>query len=298
MAAKEASNILENRTPLNSPLDAIVKNILYFASTLRLLFFSLLGTGTSLASEQPYPQPSITPSGIETAFIANQNDFYVYSVIYAYDDGPQCRTTNSETGAFTCENSNSMTVDGGVGLGIGLGSSKDLIGLQIGYNFLGFRDENIGGTIDVKVARDLVSNENLRISLAGGALGLIGHGKGLDDGITPFLVTSVATPVEIFSEQRTVQFNFGYGGGKFQEVRSPEVIQEGLFGSLGLELSDNVGVSAGWAGRGVNTTLSVSPVRGLPIGINISAENVTNYNDLGRAYSLSLVWGGNFRSAF
>lgn len=245
-----------------------------------LLACSAGGTSGALASDQKYPKPGLTPAGVESAFIANQSDYYIYTVIYAYDD------------------QGDAVADGGAGVGFGLGSSKDLVALQIGYNYLGFREGNRGGTVDAKLARDLVDNESLRISLGAGALGLIGHGKGSDDGVTPFVVASLAAPVEISSVERAVQINLGYGGGKFQEVQSPIPLQEGFFGSIGLELADNVGVSAGWAGKGLNTTLSISPFKGIPIGINLSAENVTDYEDLGRAYSLSLTWGSSFRSPF
>lgn len=246
-----------------------------------LASLGLLCMPRAIASEKEFPRPNLTPTGVETAFIANQSDYYIYSVLYGYDD--------EDVG---------QVVDGGAGVGFGLGSSKDFAALQIGYNYLGFREENQGGSVDVKLARDLVLNESIRISLGGGALGLFRHGNGSDDDVTPFVVTSVAFPAKLFDNDRTVQVNLGYGGGRFVEVKSPLPLQEGFFGSLGLELTDNIGASAGWAGKGLNTTLSISPVKGYPIGINVSAENITDYEGLGRAYSVSLTWGASFRNPF
>jgi hypothetical protein len=58
-----------------------------------------------------------------------------------------------------------------------------------------------------------------------------------------------------------------------------------------------VGLSAGWVGRGINASLSVVPVRGVPLFVTLSGVNLDNSGNVGRAAVLSLTWGGSFRTA-
>ncbi|CAK6695149.1 hypothetical protein ICNINCKA_01766 [Synechococcus sp. CBW1107] len=235
------------------------------------------------AQVQPYSRPSLNPSGIESAFIANQGDYYGYAVGYGYE-------LNGLSGT-------DLVVDGGLGLGFGLGSSRDALAVQIGYNLNGIKGEDLGGTVDLKVARDLVVSKHLRLGLGAGVLGALSHGTEPNSGNTPFVVSTLALPVRFDDKDRTLQFNAGYGGGRFREERSPDLLEQGVFASAGLEVADNVGISIGWSGRGLNATVSVIPVRGVPLGISVSATNITDHDDLGPAAALSIGWGGSFQTA-
>ncbi len=94
-----------------------------------------------------------------------------------------------------------------------------------------------------------------------------------------------------------LQFNLGVGGRRFQTPDSLEWFDRGGFASVGLEVADNVGLSLGWSGRGLNTTLNLVPLRGVPLAIGASATNITNHLDHGRAAVLSITWGGSFQTA-
>jgi hypothetical protein len=50
-------------------------------------------------------------------------------------------------------------------------------------------------------------------------------------------------------------------------------------------------------GRGINASLSVVPVRGVPLFVTLSGVNLDNSGNVGRAAVLSLTWGGSFRTA-
>lgn len=253
----------------------------------RILFIMTLVVQAPLpalqAQVQPYSKPSLNPAGIESAFIANQGDYYGYAVGYGYE-------LNASSGS-------DLVVDGGLGVGFGLGSSRDSLALQIGYNLNGIKGEDLGGTVDLKVARDLVVSRHLRLGLGAGVLGAISHGSESNSGSTPFVVTTLALPVRLDDQERTLQFNAGYGGGRFREDGSPDLLEKGIFASVGLEVADNVGLSVGWSGRGLNASVSVTPLRGVPLSIGMSGINLSNHDDLGRSGVLTLSWGGSFQTA-
>lgn len=259
-----------------------------------LLLVSLLSAELSAAKARaaplPYSRPSLNPSGIESAFIAAQGDYYAYAAGFVY-----------ESPLYTNGSYDSSDIqwisDGSMGVGFGLGSSTRALAVQLGYNIPSFRAPDSGGTLDLKVSRDLVNNDSLRVALGVGVLGVLSYGEVADKGSTPFLVSTVAFPVLVGGERRTMQVNAGYGGGKFRESNSPDLLEQGLFASVGVEFTENFGVSVGWSGRGLNASFSVSPWRGIPLTVGASLNNLANHDQLGRAAVLSLAWGGSFQTA-
>lgn len=235
------------------------------------------------AQVKSYSKPSLNPSGIESAFVANQGDYYGYAVGYGYE-------LNGLSGT-------DLVVDGGLGVGFGLGSSREALAIQIGYNLNGVKGEDLGGTVDLKVARDLVVSKQLRLGLSAGVIGVLSHGAEANAGSTPFVVSTLALPVRFDDQERTLQFNAGYGGGRFREDGSPDLLEQGVFASAGLEVADNVGLSVGWSGRGLNASVSINPLRGVPLSIGMSGINLSNHDDLGRSGVLTLSWGGSFQTA-
>jgi len=257
---------------------------------------ALLGVGLPVSQLNAEPLPNLNPSGVETAFAANQGDYYVYAIWYGYDSNTR-EDFRLDDGTLLTREKPEWILDGGAGLGFGLGSSSQFVSLQVGYNFNSFRDVEKGGSIDVKLSRDLVLSEALRLSMAAGVQGVYSHGDDSEEGSSPYAVMTMALPIRFEGSKRTLQMNAGYGGGKFRGVGSPTILEQGVFGSLGLEVSDNVGLSVGWAGRGVNGTLSIAPFQGKPLFINISANNILDYDNLGRTAVIGVTWGGNFRTA-
>ena len=169
--------------------------------------------------------------------------------------------------------------------------------IQLGYNLTSLRSDQISGGVDLKLARDLIRNDTIRLALAAGVLDLYTHGPSATSLSTPFAVTTMAMPVRIAGTPRTLQFNLGIGGNRFQSPESIAWYDQGGFASVGLEVADNVGLSLGWSGRGLNTTINVVPLRGVPLAIGASATNLTNHQGRGRAAVLFLTWGGSFQTA-
>jgi hypothetical protein len=97
--------------------------------------------------------------------------------------------------------------------------------------------------------------------------------------------------------RQTLQVNLGGGGGRFQRLDAVDLVSSGLIASVGVELAPNVGLSAGWAGRGLNASLSYVPLRGVPLFLSLSGANITRVDNTGRAVAFAITWGGNFRTA-
>ena len=254
------------------------------------LLYSLAAAATLLMAHRPqaarsdptpYARPSLNPAGIESAFIASQGDYFAYAAGFGYDSGSAAP----------------WSTDASAGVGIGLGSSGRSLAVQLGYNLTSVWADRIAGGVDVKIARDLMRSDELRLALGAGVLDLFTHGTSATPLTTPFAVTTLAVPVRLSGARRTLQLNLGVGGRRFQTPESPEWFDRGGFASIGLELADNVGLSLGWSGRGLNTTLNVVPLRGVPLAIGASATNITNHQGRGRAAVLFLTWGGSFQTA-
>jgi hypothetical protein len=97
--------------------------------------------------------------------------------------------------------------------------------------------------------------------------------------------------------RQTLQINLGGGSGRFQRIDAVNLVSDGLLASAGIELTPNLGLSAGWVGKGINASLSYVPLREVPIYIALSGANLANNDGRGRAVALSLSWGGSFRTA-
>lgn len=249
-------------------------------AAVQLLLTALLPV-SALADPKPYSRPSLNPTGVESAFIASQGDYFAYFAGYGYDTGP----------------ATPWITDGSAGVGVGLGSASRSLAVQLGYNITTLRADRFSGGVDLKLARDLLNSDDIRLALAVGALDLFTHGPSAAPLATPYAVTTLALPIRFEGARRTLQFNLGVGGSRFQLPESLALLDRGGFASVGLEVADNLGLSVGWSGRGLNTTLNLVPLRGVPLAIGASANNLTNHQGLGRAAVLFLTWGGTFQTA-
>jgi hypothetical protein len=87
--------------------------------------------------------------------------------------------------------------------------------------------------------------------------------------------------------------NLGYGLGQYQETNSVANWSSGIFASVGVDLSSQVGFSLGWAGGLGQLTSSISyiPFSNLPITINVGASNITQLDDRSLVPFLSIGYG-------
>lgn len=241
-------------------------------------------TAESTVIVSPYKSPNLNPTQIPSAYVAEWGDYYVAASFYGYENG---------------KDGSGLTPDGWLGVGVGLGSSRRLVALEVDFNVESLANTNNGGSMDVRLGRELINSHTFSLHLGGGWLGVASYGNWPQKGGSPYGVLTAAWPLRPNNPdfRQIMQVNLGGGGGRFQRLDAVDLDSSGLIASVGVELAPNLGISAGWAGRGLNTTLSYVPLRGTPLYLSVSGANITNVDGKGRAVALAITWGGSFRTA-
>jgi hypothetical protein len=238
----------------------------------------------SQRQQQPYSRPNLNPTQMPTAFVAEWGNYFVSSSIYGYEDG---------------NNNNALTTDGSVNVGVGMGNARRLVAIEVDFNLESLADQRNGGSLDVRLGRELYTNNDFTMHIGAGWLGAASYGNWPKPGGSPYGVLTGAWALRKNdpSFRQTLQINLGGGSGRFQRIDAVNLVSDGLLVSAGIELTPNLGLSAGWVGKGINASLSYVPLREVPIYIALSGANLANNDGRGRAVALSLSWGGSFRTA-
>lgn len=231
----------------------------------------------------PYSAPSVTPTQMPTAFTAEWGNYFVSTSSYAYEQWQR----------------NDLFLDGCLNLGVGIGNPRTAIAVEVDYNLESFRGIPEGGSVDFRVGRSIVNQSRFKAAVGAGLLRAVTYGELSKEPKSAYGVLTLAWPLRPndASFRQTLQVNLGAGSGRFQRIDQGWLPSQGVVASLGVELAPNIGLSAGWVGRGVNATLSVVPARGVPLFVSLSGVNLDNSGGAGRAAVLSLTWGGSFRTA-
>jgi hypothetical protein len=232
----------------------------------------------------PYKPPNLNPTQVPSAYVAEWGNYFVAASVYGYENG------NGSSG---------LTTDGAVSVGVGAGNARKFVAVEVDFNLESFADTNNGGTLDVRLGRQLIGTHNFVLQLGAGWLGVASYGTWPDEDGSPYGVITAAWALRpddpVF--RQTLQINLGGGDGRFQRLDAVDLPSSGVIASLGVELAPNLGISAGWAGRGLNASLSYVPLRGVPLYLSFSGANITNVDSTGRAVAFSVSWGGSFRTA-
>lgn len=231
----------------------------------------------------PYKPPNLNPTQVPSALVAEWGNYFVSSSIYSYENG---------------KGVNSFTTDGSVNVGVGLGSARHFVAIELDYNQESMANANNGGTLDVRLGRELISTSSFNLHLGAGWLGVASYGDWPNPGGSPYGLVTAAWPLRPSNWQfrQTMQVNLGAGSGRFQRIDAANLISDGVIASLGVELTPNLGISTGWAGKGLNASLSYVPLRATPLYLSLSGANLTNVDGTGRAVAFSVSWGGSFRT--
>lgn len=228
--------------------------------------------------EKPWPSPSLSP-GVPSAFVANWGDVFV---------GVSGATAGQQRGG---------TVDGSWNAGFGLGSAAKSVALEISGGCGSVKDFCANGGFTGRIGRLLVNQARSRIGVAGAWQNFAQWGnEGRQDNVY-YGALSYALPLRPAGSGfgQTLQFNAGVGNSTyapFTPTNSQNAV--GGFGSIGLELSPALGVSAGWSGRGANAQLSYTPLRDVPITLNVLGADLFNQTPSGAVAVFSISWGTNF----
>lgn len=236
------------------------------------------------AAPAPYKPPNLNPTQIPSAYVAEWGNYFLSSSIYSYQVGGP---------------NSSFTTDGSVSIGVGFGNSRRLLAVELDLNQESLANSSNGGSLDIRLGRQLISNDRFALQLGGGWLGVASYGSWAKPGGSPYGVITAAWPLRPndYNFRQVMQVNLGGGSGRFQNIDSVDLISDGAIASVGVELLPNLGISVGWAGKGINSTLSYVPLRATPLYLSLSGANLTNMGGSGRAVALSLSWGGSFRTA-
>lgn len=247
-----------------------------------LLLGMLAGPGR--ADQLPYKPPNLNPTQIPTAYVAEWGNYFLSSSLYGYEDG-------GARGA--------LTTDGSVNVGVGFGNARRLLAVEVDFNQESLANSRNGGSVDVRVGRQLVANDRFALQLGGGWLGAASYGSWPRPGGSPYGVITAAWPLRphAWPFRQTLQVNLGGGSGRFQRIDGANLISDGVIASVGMELTSNLGISAGWAGKGLNASISYVPIRATPLYLSLSGANLTSLDGSGRAVAVSVSWGGSFRTA-
>lgn len=234
-----------------------------------------------LRREKPWPSPSLSP-GVPSGYIARWGDLFF---------GASAATPGRQRNSV---------VDGSWSAGLGLGDPTRIVALELSGGCGSVRNFCANGSFDVKIGRSIINTSTSRLGLAFAWQNAAQWGNEGRQDNTFYGAFSYAVPLRKSTSGfgQTLQFNLGGGNSRYAPF-TPENSQTrlGIFGSAGIELAPNLGVSAGWSGRGVNGQISYSPFRHLPITMNLLGVDLFNQTPSGLVGVLSLSWGANFRTA-
>lgn len=228
------------------------------------------------ATVKPWPSPSLNP-GVPSAFVANWGDVFV-------------------AGSAATQGNERPDADGSWVAGFGLGDASRAIALELSGGCGSVKNFCSNGSFGARVSRLLINQPRARLALAGGWQNGVQWGnEGRQDNVYSATLTYAIPLRPGTSFPQTFQINAGVGNSSFAPyVDTGSESQVGGFGSVGVELTPALGVSAGWSGRGVNAQLSYSPLRDVPISLNLLGADLLNQTPAGTVGVLTIGWGTNF----
>ena len=223
-----------------------------------------------------WPSPSLNP-GVPSAFIANWGDVFV--------------AASAGTASDVRDN-----VDGAWIAGFGLGDATRAVALEFSGGCGSVKKFCSNGGLGVRMSRVLINQPTARVALAAGWQNGVQWGnEGRQDNIYSATLTYALPLRPGNSFGQTLQFNAGVGNSSFAPYSATDSESKvGGFGSVGVELSPALGLSAGWSGRGMNAQLSYTPLRDTPITLSLLGADLFNQTPDGTVGVFTVSWGTNF----
>jgi hypothetical protein len=232
-------------------------------------------------SRKPWPAPSLSP-GVPSSFVANWGDVFI---------GASAATAGKQRDG---------TVDGAFSAGFGIGDSAKAVALELSGGCGSVNNFCANGSFDVRLGRLLINRSSSRLAISAAWQNFAQWGtEGKQDNMFYGGLT-YALPLNPNSKDFTqsLQLNAGVGNSRYAPFSATDSQSKiGGFGSVGVELTPFMGVSAGWSGRGANAQLSFTPFRNVPISLNLLGADLFNQTPSGTVGVLSVSWGTNFRTA-
>jgi hypothetical protein len=237
-------------------------------------------TGTSSASIANKPTPTVT-YGTPTGYGANAGQAYVgYSGSY--------------------DQNSSRRADGSISTGVGFGSARDSVGLEVDVDLNGLSNnggEHFGdaGSVGFKIHKLIPNSNGLGVAL--GWANAKDWGEAQDAEETVYVAATKGFELNPGCDNNTlpVSFTLGAGTGSY---RSHDDIKKGdnspaLFGSAGIVLIPELSFATSWTGSQLNAGFGISPFD-MPLSFSVGYLDVTDKSIDGRAYNFNVGYSFSY----
>ena len=231
--------------------------------SLRKSFLIALPPTIEIAAGASRSSPG-SSSGSPTAYGANWGDGFVGG---GYQDRMR----------YTKGKRRGDQIDGSVVAGLGLGNSRDALGLEVAFtSFSTFRSQFAKhGAVSFKIHRALPKNWGI----AAGWENAI-RTDGTDGGNSVYGVISsvIKTREHAGDPFSSITISGGVGGGRFQTEAASRAGKNGVngFGSIGIRILEPASVIADWSGQNLTLALSIVPFVRIPLVITPGVADVTS----------------------
>jgi len=179
------------------------------------------------------------------------------------------------------------TGDGALGAGLGLGDSKEYVGVQVDVSILSLNNADRGG-LTLKLHRMLPYNFGIAFGVENVASwgGTSDAPRSYYGSISRVFLLS-PDPEEVFS---ALTLTAGVGSGRFQSESNVLLGRDsvGVFGSAALRVAEPLSFIADWTGQDLNLGLSITPLREWGLFINPSIADVTGNAGNGVRYLIGV----------
>jgi hypothetical protein len=202
--------------------------------------------------------------GIPTGFGADFGDVFL-------GGGLQSRTRYSEK------------MDGGGVIGLGLGSARRSLGVEIAVAQFGTLRSCCRGGASIKVHRMLPGAASIAVgwenAVGWGQLAGATDGPFTDAGTSIYAVGSKLVPLssDPGAPFGSLVATLGVGTGRFRSETAilDSINTVGVFGGLAMRIAPPASVMASWTGQDLNAGISLTPLRRFPVVLSIGAADVT-----------------------
>jgi hypothetical protein len=235
---------------------------------------------------EPLPEPVAVPrsyapspnAGIPSAFGAEWGDVFISASLAGADRiRPEA--------------------DGSLSLGLGLGDSRSLVGVELAYNILSMRRFAENGSFDVKVHREISRSDRTQVAAALGWNNVANYGSNVaGTESSPYGVLSAAHLLqpENPANRMPITGTLGVGGGSFSGTDS----DVGVIAGVGLQVHPQMSVNTAWSGVGLNVSTSLVPAPSVPLTLTLTYGDITNNTEAGSVAVITLGYGFNFGPRF
>ncbi|MCU0565300.1 MAG: hypothetical protein MUF49_01725 [Oculatellaceae cyanobacterium Prado106] len=171
--------------------------------------------------------------------------------------------------------------DGSLGIGIGLGDSRETVGLQLSYTLASFgtlaRDFGTGG-FNAKLHRQFPGG--LSVALGWEGFATIGD-VDFEDTVYGVVTQIIRTTPDIDRPLSRIALTAGVGNGRFRSEEDVNNDVEGVnvFGSAAVRIARPVSVIVEWTGQDLAAGVSITPFRNFPLTITPALRDITGAGD-------------------